>query len=104
MASIFSIFKRKEEPQPQKVETEERGLFDGLGLTYGTFSSYSNSKAMRISTAYACCNIISNAVALLPIKVKKNIDGKMVDIEHPLKRVLNPSMAMAISTSRGMSG
>ena len=44
---------------------------------------------MRISTAYACCNIISNAVALLPIKVKKNIDGKMVDIEHPLKRVLN---------------
>ena len=44
---------------------------------------------MKISTAYACTNIISNAVALLPVKVKRLADGKMVDIEHPLKRVLN---------------
>lgn len=86
--SVFdTIFgRKKEEPVPVK---EERGLFDGLGLTYGTLSSYSNTKAMQLSTAYACTNIISNAVALLPIKVKQYANGKMIDIEHPLKKVLN---------------
>ena len=88
MANIFTrLFGRKEEAQlPVK---EERGLFDGLGLAYSTMSSYSSAKAMRLSTAFACTNIISNAVALLPIKVKKYDNGKMVDIEHPLKKVLN---------------
>jgi HK97 family phage portal protein len=87
MSLIDNIFrKKKEEPAPVK---EERGLFDGLGLQYGTFSTYSSMKAMQLSTAYACTNIISNAVALLPIKVKQYENGKMVDIEHKLKKVLN---------------
>jgi HK97 family phage portal protein len=84
--ALFDFLKRKEEP---KQPEEERGLFDGLGLTYSTMSSYANTKAMRLATAFACTNIISNAVALLPIKVKKYDNGKMVDIEHPLKKVLN---------------
>ena len=89
--TIMSVFdnifrKKKEEPAPVK---EERGLFDGLGLQYGTFSTYSSMKAMQLSTAYACTNIISNAVALLPIKVKQYENGKMIDIEHKLKKVLN---------------
>lgn len=89
MANIFSrLFKKEEEPVPQP-QKEERGLLDGLGLTYGTMSSYSTTNAMKLSTAFACTNIISNAVALLPIKVKRYVDGKMVDIEHPLKKVLN---------------
>ena len=86
--ALFDFLKRKE-PKESKQPEEERGLFDGLGLTYSTVSSYSSTKAMRLSTAFACTNIISNAVALLPIKVKKYVDGKMVDIEHPLKKVLN---------------
>ena len=87
MSLIDNIFrKKKEEPAPVK---EERGLFDGLGLQYGTFSTYSSMKAMQLSTAYACTNIISNAVALLPIKVKQYENGKMIDIEHKLKKVLN---------------
>ena len=89
MASIFDIFRKKEEPKPQKLEKEERSLWGEIGLTYGGFSSYSSQKAMRISTAYACTNIISDAVALLPLKVKKYEKGKMVDIEHPLKKILN---------------
>ena len=88
MGFLDNIFKRKQEPAPAPVK-EERGLLDGIGLTYGTFSSYANKKAMQLSTAYACTNIISNAVALLPIKVKKYVNGKMVDIEHPLKKILN---------------
>lgn len=86
MGFFTNIFKRKKE---EPVLQEERGLFDGLGLNYGTITNYSTSKAMKLSTAYACTNIISNAVALLPIKVKKYVDGKMVDIDHPLKKTLN---------------
>ena len=86
--AIFDIFKRKQTPPEPQVK-EERGLFDGMGLTYGTISSYASTKAMQLSTAYACTNIISNAVALLPIKVKRYADGKMIDIDHPLKKILN---------------
>ena len=62
MANIFQrIFGRKE-TETVKVQ-EERGLFDGLGLGYNVMSSYSNSQAMRLSTAYACTNLLSNSVA-----------------------------------------
>lgn len=87
--ALFDFLKRKTPTEAPKETEEKRGWFDGLGLTYGTISNYSNTKAMKLSTAYACTNIISNAVALLPIKVKKYADGKMIDIDHPLKRILN---------------
>lgn len=87
--ALRDIFRRKQAPVEPVKEPEQRSFWGDLGLTYGSISSYSNSKAMKISTAYACTNIISNAVALLPIKVKKYVDGKMMDIEHPLKQVLN---------------
>lgn len=88
--SVFdNIFRRKQTPTETVNEKEERSFWGDLGLTYGTFTSYSSSKAMKLATAYACTNIISNAVALLPIKVKKYVDGKMIDIDHPLKKVLN---------------
>ena len=88
MGFLDNIFKRKQEPAPAPVK-EERGLLGGIGLTYGTFSTYANTKAMQLSTAYACTNIISDAVALLPLRVKKYEKGKMIDIEHPLKKILN---------------
>jgi HK97 family phage portal protein len=87
--ALFDVFRRKQVPTETVQEKEERSFWSDLGLTYGTISSYSNSKALKLSTAYACTNIISNAVALLPIKVKRYADGKMLDIEHPLKKVLN---------------
>ena len=86
MANIFTrLFGKKEEPKPQ----EERSLFADYGLGYNVTSSYSNLKAMKIGTAYACTNILSNSVALLPIKVVKYVDGKRIEIDHPLGRVLN---------------
>ena len=88
MALFDRLFKRNTDA-PKETAKEERGLFDGLGLTYGTVSNYSNSKAMKLSTAYACTNILSNSVAILPIKVKKYVDGKMVEIKHPLDKILN---------------
>lgn len=89
MANIFQRIFGKKETETVKVQ-EERGLFDGLGLGYNMMSSYSNSQAMRLSTAYACTNLLSNSVALLPIKIVKYVDGRKVEVaDHQLKKVLN---------------
>lgn len=70
---------------------EERSIFGGMGLEYNSISSYSNSLAMRLATAYACTNILSNSVALLPIKVVSFKGGKKSEIDHPLNKILNLS-------------
>ena len=89
MANIFQRIFGRRETETQKVE-EERGLFYGLGLGYNTASSYSNNQAMRLSAAYACTNLLSNSVALLPIKIVKYEDGKKIEVkDHPLQKVLN---------------
>ena len=89
MASIFSrIFGRKETETVKEVE--ERSIFGALGLGYNTSSSYSNSQAMRLATAYACTNLLSNSVALLPIKIVKYVDGRKIEVnDHPLLKILN---------------
>ena len=85
---FLDIFKRnKVEVAPVQ---EERGLFNGLGLSYNSISSYSNSQAMRLSAVYACVNIISNSIALLDAKVVKDVDGDKVELKsHPLNKILN---------------
>ena len=86
--AIFD-FLRKTKEDTQMKPKEERSFLGDLGLAYSTFSSFGSQKAMKLSTAYACTNILSNSVALLPIKVVKYVAGKRVEIEHPLNRILN---------------
>lgn len=87
MGLFDNIFRRSKAPvEPVK---EERSMFGDLGLLYNSVSSYSNMKAMQLSTAYACTNILSNSVALLPTRVVKYVNGKRVEIDHPLNRILN---------------
>lgn len=89
MANFFDrIFGRKVE-MPQ--EQEERSIFGGLGLGYNSISSYSNTQAMKLSAAYACTNLLSNSVALLPIKIVSYESGRKTVIEHPLEKILNLS-------------
>ncbi len=90
MANIFTRLFNRKETETVKVE-EERSLFSGLGLEYNTASSYSNTLAMKLATAYACTNILSNSVALLPIKIVSYKGGKKAEIEHPLSKILNLS-------------
>ena len=87
--AIFDIFKRKEAPAAPVKEPEQRSILGEVGLTYNGLTGYAKSKAMNLATAYACTNILSNSVALLPIKVIKFVDGKRVEVEHPLDKVLN---------------
>lgn len=83
--AIFDLFRRKQVDTP--VQKEERSLSFGLG--YNSISSYQASQSMRLSAVYAAVNMISNSVALLPIKVISEVDGKTVEVDHPLTSVLN---------------
>lgn len=86
--ALFDFLKRKQAPTETHTE-EQRSILGDLGLAYNSISSYAGKKAMNLATAYACTNILSNSVALLPIKVVKYEGGKMVEVEHPLTRILN---------------
>lgn len=88
MANIFQRLFGRKETEPV-IPQEERGWLYDIGLGYNTNSSYSNSLAMKLSTAYACTNILSNSVALLPMKVVSYENGKKVEVDHPLNTILN---------------
>lgn len=87
--ALRDIFRRKPAPTETVKEVEERSFFGDLGLTYNGITGYNKQKTLNLATAYACTNILSNSVALLPIKVIKFVDGKRVEVEHPLDKILN---------------
>lgn len=83
---IFSRNKKDVTPV-QVVEKEDRGL--NFGLSFNNISSYSSTQSMRLSAVYAAVNQISNSCALLPIKIYKYVDGRKVESNHNLGKVLN---------------
>jgi phage portal protein BeeE len=62
--SIFDIFKRKK-PQEQQ---EYRGSNFGDYALFNQMSSYRNNHALSLSAVYRCVQVISDAVAQLPIE------------------------------------
>jgi HK97 family phage portal protein len=60
--NIRNLFKKK----PQH-DVEQRSIF-GDSLMYGT-ASYSQNKAMHLSTVYRCVEVISDSIAQLPLEV-----------------------------------
>ena len=81
----MSWFNRKKEvPQP----VEERQINLG-GLLYNGVSNFSESKSMKLSAVYCATNILSNAVAQLPVQIVKYDNDEKRPIEHPLWQILN---------------
>lgn len=80
---LFDLFKKK----PQVVTQEERSLAMALG--FNATSNFVTTQAMRLSAVYAATNMISNSVALLPMKIITEEGGRKKEIQHPLHRVLN---------------
>lgn len=80
-------FGRKKDVAPVQVVKEDRGL--NFGLSFNNISSYSSAQSMRLSAVYAAVNQISNSCALLPIMVYKYVDGRKVESNHNLVRILN---------------
>ena len=80
MASIFDIFKRKTQENPQ-----ESRFFGGVGIyntsMQGTTSGQIVSKesALRLSTVWSCVRVISETIASLPISLyEKDENNKRV--------------------------
>ena len=81
----MGIFSRK---QKTPVQPEERSINLG-GLMFNSSSSYSESRAMKLSAFYCGVNQISNAVAMLPINIVKYDYDEKQPIQHSLWRILN---------------
>lgn len=79
------LFKRKQ-VEAAPVDIEER---KGLGLLFNATSSYGNSAAMKLSAVYCATNQISNAVAMLPIKVVKYDGFNRKTVKVQLSDLLN---------------
>ncbi len=84
---IFDRFRSKPQTEVLNNKTEERSLAVALGFN-GT-SNFVTTQSMRLSAVYAAVNMISNSVALLPMKIVTTEGGRTKEIEHQLKRVLN---------------
>jgi HK97 family phage portal protein len=65
--NILDIFKRK---KPQEHQ-EYRGISTGDYALYNQISSYKDASALSLSAVYRCVQVISDAVAQLPIEVYK---------------------------------
>lgn len=83
--AIFDIFRRKT-PAPVAPK-EDRSLPIGLG--FNLFSSWQNDQAMKLSAVYASVNEIANSIAVMPLDIYKDEDGKRVKTNHPLYSILN---------------
>ena len=86
MGILDNLFKRK--PQTEVNTTpEERSLAVALG--FNSTGSFVTNQSMRLSAVYAATNMISNSVALLPIKIVTEEGGRKREVVHPLSKVLN---------------
>jgi len=91
MANIFKrIFTNNKE-----VKEEKRDFVEWTNPIYGTlnfstFASYTQSKALKLSTVYRCVNLISDSIASLPLNpytYKEN--WKYINYDTSLYNILN---------------
>ena len=82
--ALLNILRRKNEAKPQE---ERQVSLSSLG--FGTVSSFSSLRAMKLSAVYCAVNQISNACAILPINIIEVKDGKKRVVKHNLYDILN---------------
>jgi HK97 family phage portal protein len=88
--NIRNLFKKK-------PNIEERDLAFSESLLYGS-TSYSQNKAMNLSTVYRCVEVISDSIAQLPISVLDVRDNhKHPFIKHPAYDLLRSNPNQNIS-------
>lgn len=84
--ALFDFLRKKQTPIINNSQ-EERSLAVALGFN-GT-TNFVTTQSMRLSAVYAATNMISNSVALLPMKIVTEEGGRKKEIQHPLTKVLN---------------
>ncbi len=85
------FFQRNTQPKEQSLNQEEyRDYFAG-GLNFNSYSTYTNNRGIKLSTVYCAVDVISNAVADLPINIYlSDTQGfKTINYNHPVARLIN---------------
>ncbi len=87
----MGIFNRRKQTQAQETRGIDKNHdvyltspYTNLGLTFG--SCFTNRSAMSLSAVYRCVELISDAVAMLPIRVKQ---GNAIVENHSLYKVFD---------------
>lgn len=93
MNFLEKLFRIGENPNTDIQEIEERSSgYGGIGaLMFNGSSSYTQEKAMLLSTVYRCVSLIADSVAMLPFEPYR-MDSKGYKkkyIKHPSYHVLN---------------
>ena len=96
----------------ERTHSENRGVvdesFDPIygNIAFNSYSSFSTSKSLKLSTVYRCVNLISDAIASLPLIPYSYQGGnwKYVDEANPLYNLLNvqPNNLMGAFTFKKM--
>lgn len=73
-----------------KKEVEKRETWEELLLSAGvSMGKIDVSNALNIPTVSACVNLISNTIAMLPIKLYKDEEGKIISVNDNRIKLLN---------------
>ena len=83
----MGLFSRKQKKTVEPV-VEERAVTLG-GLSFNSYTTYSNEQALRLSAVYRSVETIANALAVLPFSVYKVDNDKKVKVNHNLSTILN---------------
>lgn len=88
---LFGIGKKKQEIRSETVEQQQFTPFTDSLLFGNLYNRYSG---MNVSSVYRAVEIISDSVAMLPIRVKINEDSRKEDVvNHPLNLIFSDKNA-----------
>ncbi|MZQ50437.1 MAG: phage portal protein [Bacteroidales bacterium] len=88
MANIFSRFFSNKKEEKREYEEWTNPIFGTV--SFNTFSQYTQSKAMKLSTVYRCVNLISDSIASLPFYPYTYKDNwKYINYDSTLYNLLN---------------
>lgn len=87
----MGLFRNKEKEKRELEQREQNNIqyvTYGDALTFGTILN--NYTAMNVSAFFAATSLISNTIAMLPIKVLvSGVDGKNENEQHPIIKALD---------------
>ena len=83
----MGIFTRRKKEVEQPVAEERAVTLNGL--SFNSWTSYSNEQALRLSAVYRSVETIANALAVLPFSVYKVDDDNKTKVKHSLSTILN---------------
>ena len=97
--NIFkSLFRSRDKPRNHLTLSSPKGWSGFFGGSTASGKTVTEMSAMQQTAVYACCKVLAETIASLPLHVYRNVDGdnKVKATDHPLYNILhlspNPDM------------